>query len=694
MPVTLPFSASRLLPPGRRLVPICAGLSALALAASVILAGLPIAAGSPSVNPGMVAHVGFWPVLQQLLPLLAAVFGLLSGVLGMLFVSGAASPAAGAPGDTTGMPGLQGVVRQLTGLLEEEHRQIAAFQEIYGNSTREALVVSRRLALLADVALDAETRLVAGVAQAEEALRQPGGPASGVADGSSHALPEITDIIRRSILDQSRAIASTLDAMSARLVSEADGPVQTFRVAVAGVSDQIRTLGDTAATLSRDVIAFETAGRGIATIGATVVSRVNDAVVHIDAALAQLPEAAASVIAATEQAALNLVEASDALRIDSAAVAASGHQIQQAAVAVHEEADALQSTRQGILDAATTTQEEAHALQAMRQGIMDAASAVHEETSALQQARHGMTEAATAVHAEAATLQAVRQGITEAVAAVHEETYALQETRHGMTEAATAVHAEAATLQAVRQGITEAVAAVHGETHALQETRHSVAEAATAVHAEAAALQAVRQGITEAVAAVHDETSALQETRQDIAEANGAILSQIDSGLVRIDAALGQLPAVAEAIVASAERAEHGLADASRRLGADSANLAAAGHETLQAAERLRQDSQALKAAGQEIADAGHQTIAFVAQTVETAVAQLGAGDRRCRCRPAGFDRLGRTCRDVGERGRHAGGWCLQPGCGRHPRRHSRGKGHRAFRYRFGSEQRDVAGIA
>ena len=534
MPITFPFSASRLLPPGRRIVLICVGLSALALAASGVLAGLPIAGNMQSPGPGLTGHVGFWPVLQQLLPLLAAALGLLAGVMSLLSAPEAIS---GAPADASNIPGLQGVVRQLTGLLEEEHRQIAAFQEIYGNSTREALVVSRRLALLADVALDAETRLVAGVSQAEEALRQPGGSA----DGSPRALPEITDIVRRSILDQSRAIASSLDAMSARLVAEADGPIQTFRTTVAGVSDQIKTLGDTAAALSRDVIAFETAGRGIATASTTVVSRVNDAVIHIDAALMQLPDAAGTVVAAAEQAAHNLAEASAALRAEATDNAASSHQ---------------------ILQAVMTAQEHVNTLQVLQKGMTDRAAAVHEEVTALQEAR---------------------QGIMNAAATIHEEASALQETGHGFVEA---------------------VATVRAETVALQEARH---------------------GITEAVATVREETVALQETRQDMAEASGTILLHTDNGMARIDAALGQLPVVAEAIATAAERAEHALADATRVLGADGASLMAAGQETIKAADALRQETDLLKAVGHDLSDAGHHAIAAVSQTVETAMAHLGA---------------------------------------------------------------------
>jgi hypothetical protein len=465
MPIAVPEFASRLVPQGRRAVSVSVAFSALTLAGSVVLAG----AGQPAGMDTM-PHSGAWSVLQQSLPLLAAGSGLLAGVLGMLAsVQAPASLPAGSA--QTSIGGLEGVVRQLSDLLAEEHKQVAAFQESCGTSAQEALVVSRRLALLADVAMDAETRLIAGVARAEGAFRHPAVTEAGTGDTSPSGLSEITDIIRRSIIDQSRAIAASLDAMSARLVTEADGPIQRFRTTVSGASEQIKTLGDTSATLSRDVVAFETAGRGIASASAAVVSRLNDVVAHVDAALAQLPEAATAVVAAAEQAVVSISE-------------------------------------------------------------------------------------------ETGGLQAIRQGMAEAAVAVRDETVALHETR---------------------QGVIDVIVGVHAEIHALQ------------------------------------------EVGQGIATSGGGVLSHINDGIARVDEALGPLPGMAEAVIASVGRAEQVLMEASRVLAGDSSHLSAAAQETLCITDALRQEIEALKVAGEAIRATGCQTIADVGQTAAEAAAQLGA---------------------------------------------------------------------
>ncbi len=450
MPVTVPSMAVRLPPPGRRLVPACLLLSTLALGASLALTWSP-------TGPETTQQSGLLSFLQQLLPLLAAALGLLSGALSMLATPASAAPPDVATADATQIAGLQAIVRQLTNVLEEERGQIAAFQEIYGNSTREALVVSRRLALLADVALDAETRLVAGVSQAEDALRHPTASGGRSTDTLQRAQPEITDLIRRGIAEQSRAISSSLDVATARLLSEAEGPVHVFRTAVAGAAGQIKALGDTAAALNRDAIAFDTAGRGLATASTTVVSRLNDAAAHVDAVLTQMPEAAAMLMSAAEQVAQNLTEASEILRADGASFAASGYQMQQSA------------------------------------------------------------------------------------------------------------------------------------------------------------------------AVIQQETEAFRASRLDLTHAGATILSQIGGEVARVDAALEQMPAVVEAMIAASERAEHTLADASQILASGGATLAATGQETRDAVAALLQEAGTFKAAGREMSDTGHQTIAAVAQTVETAVARLDA---------------------------------------------------------------------
>ncbi len=187
---------------------------------------------------------------------------------------------------------LRTAFQELRGLLATERGELAAFREHCAGATHEAMIVGARLA---GVALDAETRLAAGVARAEQGLRQ---------------------------IDPARVFPA--GAGPARDAAVADNAVLTFRAALADAADQMAALGDTAVALRRDVIALDTAGREIATAGAAAVSRAGEAVTRTETALARLPAAADTVAAAAAAAGRALTEGSATLRATGEDVARAG----------------------------------------------------------------------------------------------------------------------------------------------------------------------------------------------------------------------------------------------------------------------------------------------------------------------------------------------------------------------------------
>jgi hypothetical protein len=208
MRIAAAFPPLGAIPPLFRGALACVVMAALGLAASLVLAPPPVlgaVAGSSAVLP--------------LLPPAAALLGLLAGVLSLfagaaiasarswpLRAAASGAAAAGPPGGQGAqaaalVPGLQAAVEDLRGLLAAERAELASFREACGAATHDAMMVGARLA---GVALDAETRLTAGVEQIEQALQQPDGAASRAAEAVlrvERALPEFAEMIRRGMAD-------------------------------------------------------------------------------------------------------------------------------------------------------------------------------------------------------------------------------------------------------------------------------------------------------------------------------------------------------------------------------------------------------------------------------------------------------------------------------------------------------------
>ena len=339
--------AVRAIPSLFRIATACMLLAAVALVASLIVVPPPIltpilgkilpdgwpwlAANGPAAAPAPVlaAMLALLPQLAALLGLLAAGLGLYAGAVAAARVARPASPAAPATGPASAGPHI--LIQELRGLLAEERGELANLRELCGTATHDAMMVGARLA---GVALDAETRLAAGVTLAEQVLHQH--PAD-FADRAAEAvlrvertLPELTALIRRGVVPPSRSLTHSLadslahseDAQdgaendsaenavdtATRLAVVVDDVVRNFGVMMTQAAEQVAALGDIATRLRRDAAALDTVGREVAMAGASVVTRVGNAAAHADWVLAKLPAAAAMVAGAADQAAQTLVQ--------------------------------------------------------------------------------------------------------------------------------------------------------------------------------------------------------------------------------------------------------------------------------------------------------------------------------------------------------------------------------------------------
>lgn len=282
-------------------------------AAALLLAGCALAAGlllaPPLLSAGEMVLVTPPPPLPALLPWAAALLGLLAAVLALLSGRPVADPAT-APAATLAW---QDAAQALRGLLQTERGELAALRESCGAAAHDAMMAGARLA---GVAMDAETRLLAGVAQAEARLdRAP-------PDGMAATHP---------IADPAASVSVTEAAIQAMAAAAAELTGQLTAQLTVQLAAHVAGIGEAAGGLRRDAAALDAAGREIAVSSAEVIARIGEAVGHAGMALNRLPQAAAGVGAAAERAARDLTEAASALRRETEGLVAAARAATQAA---------------------------------------------------------------------------------------------------------------------------------------------------------------------------------------------------------------------------------------------------------------------------------------------------------------------------------------------------------------------------
>ncbi len=589
------FTSVRIQMPGRRIALASLVMAGCALFASLLLGpslpfGLPRVEASPDMQ--VLPVIGGGLALLALLGSALCLFGV-TPVAPVAAHIPIAIQAEGAPTHDPSpalLAGLQAIVQELNGILTGERSQVAALQQSCNTVMQDVMAASARVARMADAAIDAETRLSAGVAQAEKALRQPAvvvGWAAEATQRIERAIPELAELIKAGF---AAASDPAFNAAAERLSVAVDNAVQTFRSAIDAAAGQISALGEISLALRKDAVALDLAGREIATAGATVVARAGEAVGQVDAALATLPEAVATVATAAEQVSRSLDDASAVLRADGAAVETAKQEAQQAAGTLRSAGQEIAAERQAIEAVANGV----HAAVGQIAAVIASVDAVRVDTVGMAELTEKLREAADVLVDGTSSLNAAGQRVTGRLDHACEEIWAATDKMSAHVASALAP-------------LPDAVASV------------------TAAADQAA--QTLAETLSQASGAVIEGSNHLGMAGQRIAEhldtAREAISASGDRIVAHVDTALAPLSEAAALVTAATDQAVQTLTEASAVLCADSAALEASGRETMQAAGTLLREAETLRTTGQSISDTESQAIAMVAKSAEAATNHL-----------------------------------------------------------------------
>jgi hypothetical protein len=580
-----PLSAITSARSARRAALGCLLLAGLGLAASLLLA--------PPIGLTLTL-AGLRPAL----PLAAALLGLLAGGLALFARPPKPLAATENPREAILLAALQRSVTELRDVTGAQRSELVSLRDQYGDATREAMMVGARLA---GVALDAETRLSAGVTRAEQALQRPA------------------------------------DETASQLRAAADGMVQTIGDALAGASGQIEALGTFAGKLQHDAAALDSAGHEIATASASVVARLGEAVTRAGTVLAALPVVGATLTDAADVLAENgrqslaaaarlqletetLLSAAEDVAARIAAADHSAAELTQAAASLASVGDALAAeavtneaalralpdATEALRSAAASLDEKAGtmsaALDRIEAAACNTAAAFAEGAAQAVQAATDLTGAAETLHGEATRLSAAGSEAAQAAASLEQNTAAL--------------HEAAADLPGLAAGLTEAAASLGEAGRQVADSSRSVADLLTA---DAVRGEALTLALSEGASSMQGDATALADAARRISEVGGAAVAAISEGVAQaaavaqsLDAAgLGsaaatrQLEQQTSALVASTEAAATRIKTVADEAGTAFAGLSELGTGLSETALVLRRDVVALDGAGRQLALSG-----------------------------------------------------------------------------------------
>ncbi len=619
----IPLSAIASALPARRAALACLLLAVLGLGASLVLAP-PI---DVSTSPAS------W---RQMLPLAASLLGLLAGGLALSARQPEPVDPPEDPRQASLLAALQRTVAELRDVTDAQRSELVSLREQYGEATREAMMVSARLA---GVALDAESRLSAGVAQAQQALQRPS--------------DELTDLLRRN-LDRPPIPP---DETAAQLRAAADGMVQTISQAVATAAGQIEALGTAGGKLQRDATALTTAGHEIATAGATVVARLSEAATRANGVLAALPVVGATVTdaaAALEENGRRSLAAVDRLQQESATLRSAAEDAAARITAAADQAvagadsalNALPKATAELIDAAAglarntasfgaeaasgeaalrALPEATEALRAVAAALDEKAGTMSRSLDRIEAAASDLTGAAESLHGEGARLSEASSEAARTAGALAQQTEALRDVAG---DAATRTEAAIADLPGLAGGLTEVAASLDAAGRQMVETSRGMAEllAADAERSEAIrrALPEASAALSEAASSVHTEATSLEEAARRISHVGGeavaaiadtvaqaaAVAQALDTAGRESAAATKRLEQQTEALQASSQSAATRIEAAADRADTAHRTLSELSTGLSETAGGLQRDVVALDGAGRQLALAG-QTLSL-----------------------------------------------------------------------------------
>lgn len=647
-------------------------LAGVSLIAGLVLAQPPIV---PLTPPADLLPTAI-PAIAHLLPFVGGLLAILAGIAALM--ARTAPTRADVPSVTvTAAPDPESlsVIADLRALLADERRELSAFRDSCRTASQEAMIVGARLA---EVALDAETRLSGSIDQAEQALTRPSSAIARAAEATlrvERALPELAEMLRDNLAQRPTSVAPTAadSATAGQFAAIADQAAQMIGAAASGAAAQIAALGELATVLRRDAVALDTAGREIAAAGAGVVSRMGEAVSHVDAALARFPSAAEALGVAVEQVVQNLAEASAVLAADSAALDASGRETLQAANVLQDEAAALrgagEDAARGGAVAAGRIAEAAAAITASLEDLAPLTTTLSATTEALRGAASGLETAGGRIDEQLAAearrseeahsvLPAITATLETAATALGEHAYRLGSVGHEIAEAArdASGHLAIATkdlrtaigdVPPLAETLAAGVAALQQEATDLASIGAQIVENGASLRAQAES-DAAR--IRDSIAAMPDTAATFEQMASDLRQETSALSAAAarvaDMGAQNLHNVTTTFAKLSDSVFEGAE---------ALRSDADALHLASV--QAAQGMATLQMEAEALNAAAAAFSERGSQAVAQVCDHAEAATHQIRvASSEATASLTDAVARLGETSGALGSAGRMMAG--------------------------------------
>ena len=500
---------------------------------------------------------------------------------------------------------LQPLFDDMRSLMDHERRQWSALHDASNTVAHEAMVVGARLA---SFALDAEKRLSGSVELVGPRLNGAALVLEGIAGAADRLERNAAELAARTMAaSNTRGHENETDIALRAVTNAADAASRALDRATSGVNAQVAAMGEASGQMQRDAAALDQACREIATVGAGIVARANEAVSIVEAGVGSVPDLVSAIseqsglaVQALETATLtlqstagDLVAAKDAAGAASAALEAQIGGLVQAGrdqaekvtsasadLAAHAAAmpalvDQLGTGSRALevvaADLAAATRASAAASEAAIASVVKieaAALAVQEETARARLVADGFAERAGTAVSEAATASVVK--IAAAALAVQEETERARLVADGFAERAGTAVSEAATASVVK--IAAAALAVQEETERSRQVADAYAERVSTAVSEAATASVAK--IAAAALAVHEETERAsraagayaERTRMAMSEAAAASVAKIEAAALAVQEETERARQAAGACAASGEVAYLGMERVADRL--------------------------------------------------------------------------------------------------------------------------------
>lgn len=507
------------------------------------------------VVPGVIAggHASGWTwhtemgsdqsaSIWTLMPLLSTGLSCAAAFIGLRsLASGRNDPADEAERAAAQRAAFTPVFDDMRMLMDDERRRWSELHEADATASREAMVIGARLA---GFALDAEKRLSSSVDRAGQRLNGAALVLEGILGAADRLERTASDLAMRALERSAGPEEDGQARIALHIVTEvADGAARALELATAGLTAQIGAMEGASGQMQRDAAALDQACREIATVGASIVARANDAVSVVESGLSDVPDLLLAVKEQSECAVQALETGTVALLESASAIVAAKNDAATASAALQVQTGSL--VRAGGEHAERVSAASA-ALTAQAEALPTLIDRLGDDTRALERTA---IDIASAAHASAAASEAATAGAAQIEAAAR---LIQQETEYARLSADACV----ASGETTRRMIEHATEGLRAEIPALAQA------AGTAVESLGSRLQQVEiatdRAIQRSAASVSGVVGALDEVDRRLEQ-----MSALGDGLV---ASTSDLRLIIEAAIAHGSETRHALADTARHL--------------------------------------------------------------------------------------------------------------------------------